>query len=482
MSDSPLLKTATLHAAREALQRLPQLQRLLETPTAQALLLRYRREHVAEAMRDRLDALRQSICAGAAKGVAPYFVEATFFIEVRDELARRHASRLVRVINATGIALHTNLGRAPLAAEALDAIVETAAGYCNLEFDLATGERGSRHALVEERLCRLTGGEAALAVNNGAAAVLLALMALAAGGEVIVSRGELIEIGGSFRIPDVIAQSGARLVEVGATNKTRIDDYRRAIGPATRVLLASHPSNFRITGFTERPPREQLAALAREHGLPFIEDLGSGALVGMEAFGLPHEPTVAETLRAGADLVSFSGDKLLGGPQAGILIGRKEIVARLKRHPLLRALRCDKLALAALEATLALYEAPTPPQQRVPLLRMLAETPQAVARRARRLAGLLRAIPGLDVVVAQDRSPVGGGSLPGDTLPSTTLLLKTSDISADGIARRLRQARPAVIGRIARDRFILDLRTVNDAEVRELARLVAEALAASSAS
>lgn len=477
MSDSPLPSSSPLHCAREALRRLPQLQRLLETPAAQALLVRYRREQLTDAIRARLNAQRQAILAGTAEGAAPDFDEATFFIEVRDELARRHASRLVRVINATGIALHTNLGRAPLAQEALEAIMETASGYCNLEFDLETGERGSRHALVEARLCRLCGGEAALVVNNGAAAMLLALMALAHGGEVIVSRGELIEIGGSFRIPDVIAQSGARLVEVGATNKTRIDDYRRAIGPDTRLLLASHPSNFRISGFTERPPREQLAALAREHGLPFIEDLGSGALVGMEAFGLPHEPTVAETLRAGADLVSFSGDKLLGGPQAGILVGRRDIVARLKRHPLLRALRCDKLALAALEATLALYEAPTPPRERVPLLRMLAETPQAVARRARRLARLLRAIPGLDVVVAQDRSPVGGGSLPGDSLPTTTLLLAPEGLSADGLARRLRHSRPAVIGRIARDRFILDLRTVSDDELRKIGQAIAQALA-----
>jgi L-seryl-tRNA(Ser) seleniumtransferase len=467
---------SALHAApaKPALQRIPQLQRLLERPAAQALLARYRREHIVDAMRQELDALRRRIRAGAARA----FDEQRFFRAVRAALENAHRSRLARVINATGVVLHTNLGRAPLAAEALAAIIDTASGYCNLEFDLDSGERGSRDALVEDRLCRLCGAEAALVVNNGAAAVLLALMAFAAGGEVVVSRGELIEIGGSFRMPEVIAQSGARLVEVGATNKTRIDDYRRAISANTRMLLASHPSNYRIIGFAAQPQRQQLAQLARERGLLFMEDLGSGALVDLEAFGLPHEPTVAQTLRAGADLVSFSGDKLLGGPQAGILAGRSDIIDALKRHPLLRALRPDKLSLAALEATLALYEAPAPPQERLPLLRMLAQQPGQVARRARRLARMLkdRRIAGLEVALVADQALVGGGSLPGVSLPTTTLRLLAAGIPAQELARRLRQSRPAVVGRIKDGCCIIDLRTVSDAEVSEIAGVVAAAL------
>ena len=369
------------------------------------------------------------------------------------QTARRPSLR--RVLNATGIVVHTNLGRAPLPASALTHVLETARGYSNLEYDLAAGARGSRQAHVAEVLGRLTGAEAAVVVNNNAGAVLLALAALAEGREVVVSRGELIEIGDGFRIPDVLARSGARLVEVGTTNRTRVTDYERAAGAETALILRVHQSNFRVLGFTERPDLRELAMLARSLGVPLLDDLGSGALVDVG-----DEPTAAASLAAGADLVCFSGDKLLGGPQAGIVVGRAELVDKLRRHPLHRALRIDKLGLAALEATLLLYLDPGRAVTEIPALRMLREDPATVRARAERLAGLV----GGDVEETVARA--GGGALPLAELPSFAAAVD------EALAAPLRAHEPPVLGIVRDGRLLLDCRTLADDEADEVAAAV----------
>ena len=377
----------------------------------------------------------------------------------------RHPS-LRRVLNATGVVVHTNLGRAPLPAAALEHVADVARGYSNLEYDLSAGERGSRQDHVTRTLCRLTGAEAALVVNNNAAAVLLALATLAADRDVIVSRGELIEIGDGFRIPDVLAWSGARLVEVGTTNRTRTADYERVAGPDTALLLRVHQSNFRVLGFTERPALRDLAALARRLDVPLLDDLGSGALEGsVPALSGDLEPTAGESLAAGSDLVCFSGDKLLGGPQAGIVVGRAELVERLRRHPLHRALRIDKLSLAALEATLLLYLDPACAVRDVPVLRMLHEEPTAVRARADRLAA---AVGG---EVEETVARVGGGALPLAELRSYACAVDES------LAAVLRAHDPPVVGVVRDDRLLLDCRTLTDAEVDDVAAAVAAARA-----
>jgi L-seryl-tRNA(Ser) seleniumtransferase len=362
--------------------------------------------------------------------------------------ARRARPALTRVVNATGIVLHTNLGRAPLAPAAVSHVAEVAAGYSNLEYDLRTGSRGSRHDHLAARLRSLTGAEDALVVNNNAAAVLLALSALAEGREVVVSRGELIEIGDGFRIPDVLARSGARLVEVGTTNKTRAADYEAAIGAETAAILRVHQSNFRVVGFTERPDLRQLAQIGARSGLPLVDDLGSGSLVPCA-----DEPLVGESLAAGASLVTFSGDKLLGGPQAGIVCGRAELVSRLRRHPLQRALRPDKLTLAALEGTLLLYADPERAEREIPALRMLREPLESVRARAERLAAATRG------VVVETVARPGGGALPLYDLPSAGVELELE------LAARLRSAEPPVVALVRGDRTLLDCRTISDDEL-----------------
>jgi L-seryl-tRNA(Ser) seleniumtransferase len=371
---------------------------------------------------------------------------------LRAELTSARRPALRRAINATGVIVHTNLGRAPLAAEALARVAEVGGAYSNLEYDLEAGARGSRQAHVAGILQRLTGAEAALVVNNNAAAVMLALAALAEGREVLVSRGELIEIGDGFRIPDVLVRSGARLVEVGTTNRTRAADYDAAIGPDTAVILRVHQSNFRVVGFTELPRLEELADIARRAGLPLVDDLGSGALVDVG-----DEPTARESLAAGADLVCFSGDKLLGGPQAGIVVGRAELVERLRRHPLQRALRADKLTLAALEGTLALYlDAP----ESVPVLRMLREDDSLVRARAERLAALTSG------EVEETVARVGGGALPLAELSSFACAVE------EELAERLRSAEPPVVAVVRDGRTLLDCRTIADGEIEEVAEAV----------
>ena len=371
---------------------------------------------------------------------------------VRDELLAARASSLRRVLNATGVIVHTNLGRAPLAEEALAHVVEAARGYSSLELDLRDGVRGSRQDHVAPLLRRLTGAEAAIVVNNNAAAMLLALAALAEDREVIVSRGELIEIGDGFRIPDVLARSGARLVEVGTTNRTRAADYEGAVGPSTALLLRVHQSNFRVVGFTEQPRLDELAAVARRHDIPLVEDLGSGVLGD-----IPGEPRVIDSLAAGADLVCFSGDKLLGGPQAGIVIGRADLVERLRRHPLQRAVRADKLTLAALEGTLRLYlDAP----ERIPVLRMLTQLAGPLRARAERLAALV----GGDVEETIGR--VGGGAMPQVEIPSFACAIEES------LAAPLRLADPPVVGIVRDGKLLLDCLTLSDDEIDEVAAAV----------
>jgi L-seryl-tRNA(Ser) seleniumtransferase len=373
---------------------------------------------------------------------------------VVDEVARARRPSLRRVLNATGVLVHTNLGRAPLADAAMARVVEVGSGYSNLEYDLEAGERGSRQDHLTGLLARLTGAEAALVVNNNAAAVLLALAALAEGREVVVSRGELIEIGDGFRIPEVLARSGARLVEVGTTNRTRAADYASGIGPETAVVLRVHQSNFRVVGFSERPQLSELADVARRHELPLVDDLGSGSLgrVG-------DEPTPAESLRAGADLVCFSGDKLLGGPQAGVVVGRADLVERLRRHPLQRALRADKLTLAALEGTLALAVDPVS-RDAIPVLRMLHEPVETVRARAERLAGLVGG------EVEDTVARVGGGALPLAELPSAACAVE------EELADALRGGEPPVVALVRDGRTLLDCRTLTDAEVDEVAAAV----------
>ena len=417
--------------------------RLRDLPSVDELVREVDDPLAVDAARRVLEQAREEIRAGAEPGDLRARLDA--------ELANARRPQLRRVINATGVIVHTNLGRAPLAAEALARVVEVARGYSNLEYDLSSGARGSRQDHVADVLRRLTGAEAALVVNNNAAAVLLALAALAEGREVLVSRGELIEIGDGFRIPDVLARSGARLREVGTTNRTRAADYERAIGDDTALLLRVHQSNFRVVGFTELPKLEQLAAIAQRHELPLVDDLGSGVLVE-----LADEPSAKESLAAGADLVTFSGDKLLGGPQAGIVVGRADLVERLRRHPLQRAMRADKLTLAALEGTLALYlEAP----ERIPVLRMLRD--DGVRARAERLASLVGG--SVEETVAR----VGGGALPLAELPSFACALD------EELATPLRSAEPPVVGIVRDGRLLLDCRTVADEEVDEVARAVA---------
>jgi L-seryl-tRNA(Ser) seleniumtransferase len=459
------------------LRGLPQVQRLLERPEAAPLLRAASRPVVVAALRAALAGVRAELLAPGGPAAAPSMAEILdrAGAALRAPMGALGQPSLRRVINATGIVLHTNLGRAPLAPEAAAAVAEAAAGYSNLEFDLDAGERGSRTAGIEPLLRQVTGAEAALAVNNNAAAVLLALSALAGGGEVVVSRGELVEIGGGFRIPDVIRQGGARLVEVGTTNRTRLADYRDAITPATRVLLKVHQSNYRIVGFTAAASTAELAALARERGLLLVEDQGSGTLADLHRLGRPHEPTVREAVEAGADLVAFSGDKLLGGPQAGLLVGRRVAVDPLRKHPLLRALRLDKLTLAALEATLRLHLDEDGAARRLPVLWMLAQGEAALQDRAERLTALLP--EGANSRIEPTTGYAGGGSLPDEGVPSRAVSLAAPGIAVDTLARRLRAGRPAVVGRLRDGRLLLDVLAVADAELPDLAGAVQGALA-----
>lgn len=390
-----------------------------------------------------------------------------FFDGLRQFIVTYNKKRFVRVVNATGVIIHTNLGRSLLPASALDSLEYAGGCSSNLEFDLATGKRGSRYTHVEDLLCELTGAESALVVNNNAAAVLIALETLASGKEAVVSRGQLVEIGGSFRIPEIMSRSGARLVEVGATNRTHLRDYANAITSETGLLLRVHCSNYRIVGFTGEVSNVDLVQLGRTHGIPVMEDLGSGCFIDLSKFGLAKEPTVQETVASGMDIVTFSGDKLLGGPQAGIIVGKKALVDQIKKNPLNRALRIDKLTLASLESVLRLYLDEANALQEIPTLRMIAVSSAVVEQRAVRLAGQcqaqLNAYGSFTPIEVQ--SQVGGGAMPGQNLASWAVAVQPNNIKISQLERRLRHASVPVIGRIEKDRLLLDMRTIADDEL-----------------
>ena len=439
---------------------------------------------LADAARSAIETRRNRIQAG--EGLFPdnpsglrEALRLEILAEAREILSASQKLVLRHVINATGIVLHTNLGRAPLSQAACDAITGVSRSYSNLEYDIEAGRRGKRGSAIESLLQKLTGAESAAVVNNNAAAVMFAIRVMAEGKEVIVSRGELVEIGGSFRIPDIMAQSGARMVEVGATNKTHLEDYERAIGPETGLLLKAHTSNFRIIGFTEEVPRGRMAELAHSHGIPVLEDLGSGCLINVP--GLPHEPTVMASVQAGVDLITFSGDKLLGGPQAGIIVGKAEWVDKLKKHPMMRALRLDKLTLSAIEATLRAYLDPEKALREIPALRMLAEGPDVIGGRAESLLAALgdEAAKKLGAEVIDTIGRVGGGAMPTAELASRAVALAPGHLSADRMDALLRKGEPPVVARIHEDRLLIDMRCVIEAEIAPLAEAL-RALADSS--
>jgi L-seryl-tRNA(Ser) seleniumtransferase len=455
------------------LRSLPAVETLLQHPLLIEALREVPRAVVVEAVRAELDELRGGMKTRGARKATPADPAA---------IAARAAARaraenepmLKRLLNATGVVLHTNLGRAPLSKGARRAVDEVARGYSSLEFNLEAGKRGERGVGVERWLTRLTGAEAALVVNNGAAALLLALSAIASGKRVLVSRGELIEIGGSFRIPAILEKSGAALHEVGTTNRTHLSDYERALdrdrAREIAAILRVHPSNFRVQGFTARPGLGELARLARKRKVTLIEDLGSGALVDLSAFGLEREPTVRESLNAGCDLVTFSGDKLLGATQAGLILGRSRLVDQVRRDPLARALRVDKLTLAALEATLPSYADPERAAADIPALAMLRTEDSALRERAERLADALRdRVPGLRVQVERGAGEVGGGALPLQRLPGWVVAVERPGSGTDDLDDRARRAQPPVIGYIRNGKYRLDVRTLLDDEIAEAA-------------
>lgn len=447
---------------------LPSVDAVLSSPKGVSLGRRYPRSLVADAVRRALAERRRTLLAGGDAGPGRDASTPDAILDRAAQILDGRPARLRRVVNATGVVLHTNLGRAPLSSPAIEAIRSAAADPVALELDLETGARGERGGHVAEALCALTGAESALVVNNNAAALLLALDTLAARREVIVSRGEMIEIGGSFRLPDVLGKSGAILREVGTTNRTRIEDYAAAMNRRTALLLRAHPSNYRITGFTARPSRPELAALAREHGVPLLEDLGSGALVDLEPYGLSHEPTPREAILAGVDLVTFSGDKLLGGPQAGIAVGRSREVERMRANPLLRALRVDKLTLAGLGATLDAYRLAADPAglaATIPTLGLLhrdAAALEDIANQACRLLGA--ALPGdFSLEVVPSVAEVGSGAQPTIELPSFAVAVAHASWPEERVAAYFRAADPPILGRTTRGRLLLDVRAVRTA-------------------
>ncbi|MDI6822274.1 MAG: L-seryl-tRNA(Sec) selenium transferase [Actinomycetota bacterium] len=456
----------------EYLRRLSAVDELLQLSPIQDLMKNYPRSVVVEAIRAVLQELRQTILSSKD----PVELEnlqlkpedlVPLITKLVKEVMHPH---LRKVINATGVVIHTNLGRSILAPEAVDALVNVAKNYSNLEFNLKKGERGSRYEHVEDILSTLTRAEAGMVVNNNAGAVLLALNTLACGKEVIVSRGELVEIGGAFRIPDVMRQSGATLIEVGTTNKTYIHDYERAITPETALLLKVHTSNFRVVGFVAEVSLEELVALGKGHNIPVMEDLGSGVFVELSQYGLSHEPTVQECIKAGADVVTFSGDKLLGAPQAGIILGKKEFISKMKRNPLTRALRVDKLTLAGLESTLKIYLDPAEAAEKIPTLAMILASPSELERRARKLAEKLRQRVGtaFNIEVQGEISMVGGGALPLEELPTWVVAITSKKFPTADLEDKLRRLEPPIVARVKEDKVLLDMRTIRPQEIGEI--------------
>jgi len=465
---------------QQLLRKIPSVDEMLSRPEMNDLLKIHPRHLVVEAVRKGLKRLREEILH---KEEIPQIEDSVFSLEnlyplFQKEIEAQTHPRLRRVINATGVVIHTNLGRAPLHPSAIQHLIEVSKTYSNLEYDLDRGERGSRYVHVEEILCRLSGAESALVVNNNAGAVLLVLNTLAEGKEVIVSRGELVEIGGTFRIPDVMKRSGALLREVGTTNRTHLNDYQKAIGPQTALLLKVHTSNFRVMGFTSEVSLQDLVQLGKEHQLPVVDDLGSGCLIDLTQYGLEKEPTVQETIKTGVDAVTISGDKLLGGPQAGIILGRKKFLELFKSNPLTRALRIDKLTLAALEATLLIYLDEKKAMEEIPTLQMLRLDTGKLKRRGKRLLKRLSERVNKKVAfnLKEDVSQVGGGALPLQELPTVVVAIKPVEVSVNSLEENLRKADPPIISRISKDELILDMRTVFDEEIPLLAAGIEKAL------
>ena len=452
--------------------QIPAVDSLLEHPATKVLLERYSRLFVTDAIREHLHGIRETLRSGENRRAIPDVTPEGIIQAVETLIRTKREPSLIRVINATGVLLHTNIGRALLADEAVSAMKRAAEAPCNLELELNSGKRGHRDVHVEDLLCQLTGAEAATVVNNNAAAVMLCLNTMAEGRDVIISRGQLIEIGGSFRLPDVVKKSGARLVEVGTTNRTYLKDYEKAITDQAGSLLLCHPSNFIVVGFTADVPIEELVGLGARYNLPVVYDLGSGAFVDLSEYGLEKEPMVQESVEYGVDLITFSGDKLLGGPQAGIIVGKRECVERVKKNPLKRALRIGKSTMAALEATLQIYLSEPDLSTKLPIIWLLARTIDDIERSALEIAkGLSKSLEGkIEISVEDGYSRVGGGSLPVENLPTKLIALKPNHISPDELAARLRNCPVPILGRIQQDTIFLDVRTIRkneEVDVRE---------------
>ena len=463
---------------QQFLRKIPSVDDILSRPKMMDLLKIHARHVVVEAVRKGLGRLREEILHREELPELGDNLFENLYSLFQKEIDLQVQPRLRRVINATGVVIHTNLGRAPLHPSAIEHLIEVSKAYSNLEYDLDRGERGSRYTHVEEILCRLSGAESALVVNNNAGAVLLVLNTLAEGKEVIVSRGELVEIGGAFRIPDVMKRSGGLLREVGTTNRTHFTDYQEAIGPQTALLLKVHTSNFRVMGFTSEVSLQDLVQLGKERQLPVVDDLGSGCLIDLTRYGLEKEPTVQETIKTGVDAVTISGDKLLGGPQAGIILGKKKILDLFKTNPLTRALRIDKLTLAALESTLLLYLGEERAMEEIPTLRMLSLDTKRLKRRGKRLLKRFSGMANkkMTFILREDVSRVGGGALPLQNLPTLVVAIKPVEVSVNSLEENLRKGDPPIVCRISKEELILDMRTVFDEEIPLLAAGIEKAL------
>ncbi|WP_456460140.1 L-seryl-tRNA(Sec) selenium transferase [Desulfurobacterium sp.] len=447
---------------KELLRKIPSVDRVLKQ------FSNSNNKKIKDAVRKGLDNLRRAILQNLISEVT----EETIRKFILEELERLETFNLRKVINATGVIIHTNLGRAPIGEEVAEHLKEIITGYSNLELNLETGKRGIRYQNVKDLLKELTGAEDVCVVNNNAAAVLLVLSALASGKEVVVSRGELIEIGGSFRIPDVMKQSGATLKEVGTTNKTHLKDYEEAISENTGLLLKVHTSNYRILGFTESVTSKELVEIGKKHGIPVYEDLGSGSFIDVRRFGLSYEPTVQDVVKSGVDIVSFSGDKLLGSAQAGIIIGKKEFIEKVKKHPLNRALRIDKMTLSVLEATLKLYK--NEEYEKIPVWKMISESPESIKRRAEKLYSYLdgKLPENFSLSINGEEAEIGGGALPLETLPTFVVEISIKDRNEEAFYELLRRGKPPVIGRLKKGKLLLDMRTVKDEEIRTLSEAI----------
>ena len=456
------------------LKKIPGVDRLLDITNKDPYFKDVPRSVQIRCIRETLDMLRQKLLSDESDLNAAGLTDSAVIARVKEKVKHAIMPNLLRMINATGVVVHTNLGRSLLAQRAIENVSEIAGGYSNLEYNLAMGKRGSRYSAVEDLLCEITGAEAALVVNNNAGAVLLSLETLAKHRSVIVSRGELVEIGGAFRIPDVMEKSGCTLREVGTTNRTHLWDYENAIDDQTALLLKVHQSNYSIVGFSKEVSLQELVALGSRHGLPVMEDLGSGTFIDFSKYGLSKEPTVQESVTAGVDIITFSGDKLLGGPQGGIIVGRKDIIDQIKKNPLTRALRIDKLTLAALETTLRLYQDEAAAVAHIPTLAMITRSIQSIENSTQALAERLAALedPRLQMEVIKGTSRAGGGSLPLLELPSRCLSIRIDGYSANKIERFMRNNSPPIIGRIENECFIIDLRTVQVDEIRTIAAAV----------